>query len=91
METEALLPRSQVPANCPCPEPARSSPYFVSRYQSSSEASVHDSQRSHEVTKRNKSLQMSHDCLHSAAVLLRRSGFVGRHQRFGECAASTFD
>ena len=27
METEGSLPHSQVPATCPCPEPARSSPY----------------------------------------------------------------
>ena len=26
METERSLPHSQVPANCPCPEPAQSSP-----------------------------------------------------------------
>jgi hypothetical protein len=27
MESEGSLPHSQVPANCPYPEPARSSPY----------------------------------------------------------------
>jgi transposase len=27
MEPEGSLPHSQVPATCPCPEPARSSPY----------------------------------------------------------------
>jgi hypothetical protein len=27
MEPEGLLPHSQVPTTCPCPEPARSSPY----------------------------------------------------------------
>ena len=27
METEGSLPHSQVPANCPYPEPAQSSPY----------------------------------------------------------------
>jgi len=27
MEPEDSLPQSQVPARCPCPEPARSSPY----------------------------------------------------------------
>jgi hypothetical protein len=27
MEPEGSLPQSQVPANCPYPEPARSSPY----------------------------------------------------------------
>jgi hypothetical protein len=27
MEFEGSLPQSQVPATCPCPEPARSSPY----------------------------------------------------------------
>ena len=28
MEPEGLLPHSQVPATCPYPEPARSSPYL---------------------------------------------------------------
>ena len=28
MEPESLLPHSQVPANCPYPDPARSSPYL---------------------------------------------------------------
>jgi hypothetical protein len=45
MEPESSLPQSQVPATCPYPEPARSSPYLhtllhkvVPDYQSRSEA-----------------------------------------------------
>jgi len=37
------------------------------------------------------SFKMSHDSLHSAAVLLRRSSFIGRYQCFEECDASVFD
>jgi len=43
------------------------------------------------VIKRIKSFKMSHNTLHSAAFLLWRSSFIGRYQRFGECAASISD
>ena len=32
MEPEGTLPHSQVPTTCPCPEPARSSPYPTSHF-----------------------------------------------------------
>jgi len=32
MEPESSLPHSQVPATCPCPEPAQSSPYPPSHF-----------------------------------------------------------
>ena len=32
MEPEGSVPHSQVPTTCPCPEPARSSPYPTSHF-----------------------------------------------------------
>jgi len=35
MEPESSLPQSQVPAKCPYPEPAQSSPYHMSHFEES--------------------------------------------------------